>query len=154
MKKPELDDLMARLQPSVLFHEHQFAELVSTLSVPSSVQSVINIDDDQNFFENVILKTDPREVNIPLAMNDRCLYVHTGGTTAVPKICIVSYRQMVWNSFDILATGLVGSFKKVLDHVPVLSHRRLEHLYAAVSCGHHQRPDARIQSRPDTRTDP
>ncbi len=118
LKKPELDDLMARLQPRVLVHEQSFAELISTLSVPASVQSVINIDDDQNFFENVILKTDPREVNIPLAMNDRCLYVHTGGTTAAPKICIVSYRQMVWNSVDILATGLAGSYQKVLITFP------------------------------------
>ncbi|HRX70097.1 MAG: AMP-binding protein [Candidatus Competibacteraceae bacterium] len=118
LKKPELDDLMARFQPGILFHENQFAELVSTLSVPSSVQSVINIDDDQSIFESVILKTDPREVNIPLAMNDRCLYVHTGGTTATPKICIVPYRQMVWNSFDILATGLVGLYKKVLITFP------------------------------------
>ena len=56
--------------------------------------------------ESVILATEPREVNVPLSMSDVCLYVHTGGTTAVPKICIVSHRQMVWNSFDILATGI------------------------------------------------
>lgn len=118
LKKPELDDLMARLQPSILFHENQYAELVSTVSVPASVQTVINIDDDHNQFENVILKTDPREINIPLTMNDRCLYVHTGGTTAVPKICIVSYRQMVWNSLDILATGLAGFGNKVLITFP------------------------------------
>jgi fatty-acyl-CoA synthase len=118
LKKPELDDLMARLQPSVLVLEHQFVELVSTLSLPSSLKSVIDIDDELNFFESVILKTDPREVNIPLAMNDRCLYVHTGGTTAVPKICIVSHRQMVWNAVDILATGIVGFYKKVLVTFP------------------------------------
>ena len=118
LKKPELDDLIARLQPRVLFYENQFAELVSTLSVPASVQSVINIDDDQNIFENVILKTVPRAVNIPLAMNDRCLYVHTGGTTATPKICIVSHRQMIWNAVDILATGLTGAFAKVLITFP------------------------------------
>ena len=118
LKKLELDDLIARLQPSALIYENQFADLVSNLSVPTSVQSVINIDGDQNSFENVILKTDPRQINIPLAMNDTCLYVHTGGTTAVPKICIVSYRQMVWNSFDILATGLAGSCNNVLITFP------------------------------------
>lgn len=118
LKKPELDDLMARLSPSVLFHENQFAELISDLALPSSVRTVINMDDDQKVFENVILKTDPREVNIPLAMNDICLYVHTGGTTAVPKICVVSYRQMIWNSFDILATGLAGSCNNVLITFP------------------------------------
>ncbi|MBF0561923.1 MAG: acyl--CoA ligase, partial [Alphaproteobacteria bacterium] len=105
LKKPELDDLMARLKPAALFHENQFADLVSTLSIPSSVQSVINVDDDGNIFEDVILKTSPKDVNIPLAMKDVNLLVHTGGTTAVPKICIVTYRQMVWNSIDILATG-------------------------------------------------
>jgi fatty-acyl-CoA synthase len=118
LKKPELDDLLARLQPSALVHEHPLAELVATLSALASVQAVIDIDDDRNWFENVILKTDPRAVNVPLALNDRCLYVHTGGTTAVPKICIVSYRQMVWNSFDILATGLVGFCKNVLVTFP------------------------------------
>ncbi len=118
LKKPELDDLMDRLQPSVLFHEHQFTELASTLSVPASVHSVINMDGDQHFFENVILKTSHREVNIPLAMNECCLYVHTGGTTAVPKICIVSHRQMIWNSMDILVTGLAGSYKNVLITFP------------------------------------
>lgn len=118
LKKPELDDLLARLQPSILVHEHPFAELVSALSVPGSVRAVIDLDDDRNLFESVILKTEPREVNIPLTMNDRCLYVHTGGTTAVPKICIVSYRQMVWNSFDILATGLAGSYNNVLITFP------------------------------------
>ncbi|MBK8753827.1 MAG: AMP-binding protein [Candidatus Competibacteraceae bacterium] len=118
LKKPELDDLLTRLQPRALVHEHQFAELISILSVPSSLQSLINLDDDQNIFENIILKTDLRAVNVSLAMTDRCLYVHTGGTTAVPKICIVSYRQMVWNSVDILATGLAGAYQKVLITFP------------------------------------
>ncbi|HSO41537.1 MAG TPA: AMP-binding protein, partial [Rhodospirillales bacterium] len=118
LKKPELDDLLARLEPKVLIHENQFAELISSLSSPASVRSTINIDDDRNVFETIILATEPREVNVPLAMSDVCLYVHTGGTTAVPKICIVSHRQMVWNSFDILATGIVGPFRNVLITFP------------------------------------
>ncbi|MEI8396323.1 MAG: AMP-binding protein [Rhodospirillaceae bacterium] len=118
LKKPELDDLLTRLKPSAIFYENQFAELVSTLSIPSSARSVINFDDDQDLFQSIILKTGPGEINIPLALNDVCLYVHTGGTTAVPKICIVSYRQMVWNSFDLLATGVVGQYKNVLITFP------------------------------------
>jgi acyl-CoA synthetase (AMP-forming)/AMP-acid ligase II len=118
LKKPELEDLLARLQPSALVYEHLFAELVASLSIPASVRSVIDVDDERNFFENVILKTDAREVNVPLAMSDICLYVHTGGTTAVPKICIVSHRQMVWNAVDILAIGLVGAYGTVLITFP------------------------------------
>lgn len=118
LKKPELDDLLARLQPRVLVHEHLFAELVASLAVPAATLTLIDLDDQQNVFENVILNTEPQAVNVLLAMQDRCLYVHTGGTTATPKICIVSYRQMIWNSFDILATGLVGSYAKVLITFP------------------------------------
>ncbi|MFN3076269.1 MAG: class I adenylate-forming enzyme family protein [Alphaproteobacteria bacterium] len=118
LKKPELDDLLGRLRPKAFFHENLFAELVSTLSVPASVQAVINFDDDRAVFENVLLKAEPREGNIPLAMNDTCLFVHTGGTTAVPKICTVTHRQMVWNSFDILATGVLGAYRSVLITFP------------------------------------
>lgn len=118
LKKPELDDLLARLKPRALVYENAFAELVAGLTLPASVQTALNIDDAQQQFATSVLKTDAREVNIPLALNDPCLYVHTGGTTAVPKICIVSHRQMVWNSFDILATGLTGSFRNVLITFP------------------------------------
>lgn len=118
LKKPELDDLLARLAPQALFHESQFADLVASLSVPASVQTVTSIDGEGNVFADDILKTPPVEVNVPLAMNDTCLYVHTGGTTAVPKICIVSHRQMVWNSFDILASGLMGPHQNVLITFP------------------------------------
>lgn len=118
LRKPELDDLLARLSPNALFHENKFAELASALTVPASAQTVVNLDDDRNVFENEILRTPRREVNRPLTMNDPCLYVHTGGTTAVPKICIVSYRQMIWNSFDILATGLMGPHQNVLITFP------------------------------------
>ncbi|MEI6557375.1 MAG: AMP-binding protein [Rhodospirillaceae bacterium] len=118
LKKPELDDLLARLRPGAVFYENQFAGLVSSLSIPDSVRSLIAVDDERDLFESVILKTAPRDVNIPLAMKDICLYVHTGGTTAVPKICIVSHRQMVWNSVDLLATGVVGLFRNVLITFP------------------------------------
>jgi fatty-acyl-CoA synthase len=118
LKKPELDDLLARLAPKVLVHETAFAPLVSTLSPPPSVRTVIDVDGDGDVFASTILAMEPREVNVPLSLNDVCLYVHTGGTTAVPKICIVSHRQMVWNSLDILATGIVGPFRNVLITFP------------------------------------
>ncbi len=118
LKRPELDDLLARLKPRALVYEGQFAELVSTLSLPMSVQAQIVIDDERMLFDNIILKTEPRDVNIPLALNDICLYVHTGGTTAVPKICIISHRQMVWNSIDLVATGTVGACNNVLITFP------------------------------------
>ena len=101
LKKPALDDLLARIQPQFFMYENHFAELTTSLSLSSSVKTSVNMDDDEAYYENTILKTEPREVNIPLAMSDIFLYVHTGGTTAVPKICIIPHRQMIWNSFDL-----------------------------------------------------
>ena len=118
LKKPELDDLLARLQPAVLVHESEFGALVASLSHPASVRAVINVDGEDRLFEDIILKTVPRDVNVPLAMNETFLYVHTGGTTAAPKICIVSHRQMVWNAVDVVATGVVGDFRSVLITFP------------------------------------
>lgn len=118
LKKPELDDLLERLQPQALFHEALFTELVQGLTRPPRLQNVCVIDDAQQGIERLIQDTRPRAVNIPLAMNDVCLYVHTGGTTATPKICIVSYRQMLWNSFDVLVTGVIGTYEKVLITFP------------------------------------
>lgn len=116
LKKPALDDLLARIQPQVFVYENHFADLASSLSLPSSVTTSINIDDSEAYYDNIIMKTEPRDVNIPLAMSDTFLYIHTGGTTAVPKICIITQRQMIWNSFDIIATGLgfSGACKELL----------------------------------------
>lgn len=118
LRKPELDDLLVRLRPQALFHEQLFADLVHSLALPPTLQNVLDIDDAQCGIESLIQNTAPRDVNIPLAMNDICLYVHTGGTTATPKICIVSYRQMLWNSFDVLVTGVIGNYHKVLITFP------------------------------------
>lgn len=118
LKKPELDDLLARLRPAALFHEALYAELTASLAPPETVKTVIEIDGPAARFDSEILETAPRDVNVPLTLNDVCLYVHTGGTTAVPKICIVSHRQMVWNSLDLLATGVVGACRNVLITFP------------------------------------
>ena len=51
LKKPELDDLMARLQPQALIYENQFAELVSSLAVPASSRAppVVNLNLKSSF---------------------------------------------------------------------------------------------------------
>lgn len=49
LKKPELEDLLARLQPSALVYEHLFTEPVASLSMPTSARSIIDIDDERNF---------------------------------------------------------------------------------------------------------
>lgn len=105
LAKPELDDLLHRLQPKAFVHETALAETVDALSIPDSVEAAIALSDDgASDFDERVASAELRETNRPLAMNAPFLYVHTGGTTATPKICIVTHRQMIWNSFDLIAT--------------------------------------------------
>ncbi|MFQ6114761.1 MAG: class I adenylate-forming enzyme family protein [bacterium] len=108
LAKPELDDLLQRIRPRALFYEAHFAELVNSLEPPESLKIKISFEDEESIYERQVLSAAHRDVNRPLAMNDIFLYVHTGGTTATPKICIITHRQMVWNSIDLIATGSGG----------------------------------------------
>lgn len=102
LQKMELQDLMEREQPQAVFVEDIFATLPDESILPASKPKLIVFGDTNNAQYDAILATEPRDVKVPLAMNDPFLYVHTGGTTAVPKICIVPHRQMVWNVFEAL----------------------------------------------------
>ncbi len=102
LKKRELDDLLGRIEPQALFYEDAFAELADSLDMPDSVRARVELADGPCGYRDQVLATPARDVNVPLALDDTALYIHTGGTTATPKVCIISHRQMVWNSVEIM----------------------------------------------------
>lgn len=116
LTKHELDDLVGRIQPQLLIYEDVFATLAESLALPDSVQQTLVWADNDSPWQQQALTTEPRDVNVPLAQSDPYLYIHTGGTTATPKICIVPYRQMLWNSLDIIVTssGALGQQRELL----------------------------------------
>ncbi|MBI1891144.1 MAG: AMP-binding protein [Burkholderiales bacterium] len=118
LQKPELKDLMERELPRVLFVEDVFASLADTSVLPRFKPSVIQFGDSDTAAYEAILATEPRDVKVPIAMNDPFLYIHTGGTTAVPKVCIISHRQMMWNVFESLVMSAGGGPSKDLVLFP------------------------------------
>jgi fatty-acyl-CoA synthase len=116
LTKRELDDLLARIQPQALFYEDVFSEMTQSLALPSSVRKSVLIADGACAFRDEGLATEPRDVNVPVAMSDTFLFIHTGGTTATPKICVVPHRQMVWNSVELIigAGGAFGQTRELL----------------------------------------
>jgi len=116
LTKRELDELLERIEPQVLFYEDFFSELVESLTLPETVKTVIDFADGDCRYASEVITTEPRDVNVPLAMQDTFLYIHTGGTTATPKVCIVSHRQMVWNSVDLI----IGSTDSMTDRTELL----------------------------------
>ncbi len=101
LQKPELRDLMQRELPKAVFIEDMFAALADDSVLPAPQPAMIRFGDDADAY-NAILATQARDVTVPVALNDPFLYIHTGGTTAVPKVCIVPHRQMVWNAFELM----------------------------------------------------
>ncbi|WP_258868269.1 AMP-binding protein [Alkalilimnicola ehrlichii] len=116
LTKRELDDLLARIEPQAVFYEDVFAELAESLDYPVSVRERVLIGDGAGRYQDEILATEPENVNRPLALNDTFLYIHTGGTTATPKVCVVPHRQMLWNSFDLVIAsgGALGEARELL----------------------------------------
>jgi len=102
---PELTDLLARIRPRAVFVEDAFADLMADVTMPSSVATRMAWRDSDGDYERTALQTESDDVNVPLAMADTFLYIHTGGTTATPKVCIVPHRQMVWNSVELIVAS-------------------------------------------------
>lgn len=105
LQKTELDELLGRIQPQVLIYEAVFAQVAEALDVPASIRQTMSLGDPPDVYRQEVLTCTAREVNVALTVDDPFLYVHTGGTTATPKICVISHRQMMWNAFEIFATG-------------------------------------------------
>ncbi len=111
----ELNDLVRRTAPKALFHEACFTDLADALMLPEGARR-IEIDDGRGRYAGEVEAAPATDENRPLALADPFLYVHTGGTTATPKICVVSHRQMVWNAIELLATsgGALGPQRELL----------------------------------------
>jgi fatty-acyl-CoA synthase len=116
LQKAELKDLMQRETPSVIFVEDMFVPLTDASVLPPSIQSMIQFGDSNSATYEAILATEARDVRAKVALNDPFLYIHTGGTTAAPKVCIIPHRQMMWNVFEflIMAAGVGHSREPVL----------------------------------------
>lgn len=105
LARPEIEDLLKRIRPKALFYEDFFADTVAALKLPRSVSAKIDFGNAGSRYEREVVQVDPREVNRPKSMDDIHLFIHTGGTTGLPKICRISYRQMLWNSFNLVFSG-------------------------------------------------
>ncbi len=106
LRPRELNSLMHRIQPRLLVSEDTFDHLVAALEEPESLEFRLEIEGQGEGYDAEMLHQGrDREANCPLAMTDVFLYIHTGGTTSTPKICIVPYRQMIWNALDLIVAG-------------------------------------------------
>ncbi|PWG61351.1 class I adenylate-forming enzyme family protein [Spiribacter halobius] len=108
LRPRELNELLRRIQPRVLCYEDAFSELVADLVLPPSVMRSVAFGPTASAWEEEVLATPAAPVNVALPMAAPYLYIHTGGSTATPKVCIVPHRQMVWNSVELVLAAPEG----------------------------------------------
>ncbi len=121
---PEQVELLDRIDPDLLVVEYPFLEPVREALARSDsamAESVMVLPPresdpgeetvpDSDEWENLLAArpTDPSPVDrAPLALDDPCLFLHTGGSTGTPKETVITHGNVLWNSINtITAWGL------------------------------------------------
>ena len=94
--------LRERIEPALALYEDRFADLVGAGGAePTDAVSIRGFTAAEPATEPSELERVPRDPDRPL------LYLHTGGTTGVPKVVVLPYRQVEWNCItEVAAWGL------------------------------------------------
>ena len=109
-----VETLTARIDPALTLCEPQFSDLVGSdaVSIESfdearSASTVVGDHGSRDGDGGERLHADPER---PL------MYLHTGGTTGVPKVVVLSYAQIEWNCITEVAAWGLGK----MDVSPIL----------------------------------
>lgn len=110
----ELTELLNDVEPSILIVEEVFESLLEDIlenekrdfDCPILIIKTDN-DSDRESYEEA-LPSDPSPVeSADVSMDDPHLFLHTGGSTGLPKETVVTHRAILWNSFNtIVSWGL------------------------------------------------
>lgn len=97
----EMRPLFARLHAAVIFTTPEYVKSLEQAGLTESA----DLFELRQVGANA---TDNTNANRALCLDSPCLYVHTGGSTGLPKICVVTYRQMIWNAIELLVSAPDG----------------------------------------------
>ncbi len=104
----EASALVDRLQPSYLFYDGHTQSLVNNL--PGAVKSLPKFDLAQ--LATAKVPGDNGNAGQPIhrarSLDEPFFYIHTGGSTGLPKICQISLGQMHWNAIELVVAATEG----------------------------------------------
>lgn len=112
-------ELVERITPELLIYDEKFIKLNDyiTTNLPS-IQTISLEEVSQKYTSSEYASSYSNTINTPSALNDTAMLIATGGSTGSPKICKISHRQIIWNSFEVMAFGYWGKEKKELVVFP------------------------------------
>ncbi|EJN61652.1 AMP-binding protein [Halogranum rubrum] len=118
---PELATMLSTVDPELLLVESPFVDLARDVlghedcSVAADVEVLVVADssddashpDDWSRYDDELPDDDSPVDCADVSLSDPHLFLHTGGSTGVPKETVVTHQSIVWNSFNtVTAWGL------------------------------------------------
>jgi len=104
----DASQLIARIHPAWLFHEVALSDFVGALHGLAAHCPRFSFGNAQSDYDQALRDAPINSVNTAVALADPALIVHTGGSTGLPKLCVITHRQMVWNAFELLSAAPNG----------------------------------------------
>ena len=101
---PELGTLLEDVDPALLVVEEPFIETVEEALADDSTLERLMLptegSHDGRAFENALPTDESPVETATLSMDDAHLFLHTGGSTGVPKETVLTHGGIVWNSLN------------------------------------------------------
>ena len=96
-----------RIDPALVLYEDRFGELAGPISTEIGPAEAVTLDEWVTLEEQASRPPDGSPQAEARAGSPPPLYLHTGGTTGVPKVVEISERQIEWNCItEVAAWGL------------------------------------------------
>ncbi|MGI6499780.1 MAG: class I adenylate-forming enzyme family protein [Anaerostipes sp.] len=101
-KSSEMLELMHNENPKVLFLDSDLADRIDFYQRNTHIKQVVILHDkieDELHYSSIMSKKNKKLLkHTPVQYEDILMYIHTGGTTGIPKAAMLSYRSIIANA--------------------------------------------------------
>lgn len=104
----EASALIDRLKPDYLLFDNNLQSFIDALYGTAEMLPRLAFGQSGSDYAQALDTSSAIPIERARAMQELFSYIHTGGSTGLPKICRITLEQMHWNAIDILVAATDG----------------------------------------------